>query len=50
MQKGVKGRETQKEREEPVLETWRGFRACNILRTSDGEVVKELKGADVCGN
>lgn len=24
------------EREEPVLDTWRGFRTCSILRTSDG--------------
>lgn len=49
MQKGVKTRETQ-EREEPVLETWRGFGACSILRTSDGEVVKEPRGATVCGS
>lgn len=35
------GRETQ-EREEPLLETWRGFGACSILRAGDGEVLKEV--------
>lgn len=37
-----------REREDSVLETWRGFGACSILRTSDGEVVKELREATVC--
>lgn len=48
MQTGVKGGETQ-EKEEPVLETWRGFRACSIFRTSDGGDGERAKGTNcVC--
>lgn len=48
--KRCEGERDTREKEEPVLETWRGFGACSILRTSDGEVGKELRGVAICGS